>query len=74
LQGFGAIYAQQAPSPVEIQSDAKTRVAFDLMNHISRREEGKEQEQKTRAYWLTLYAQCHKATRGDRLEYVLEPK
>ena len=61
-------------SPVEIQSDAKTRVAFDLMHHISHREEGKEQEQKTRAYWLALYAQCHKATRGVPIHSVLEPR
>ena len=59
-------------SPVEVQNDTKSRVAFDLMDHISRREDGKDAEKKTRDYWLTLYAQCYKAANGEALKYVLE--
>ena len=59
-------------SPVEVQNDAKARVAFDLMDHISRQEDGKDAEKKTRDYWLTLYAQCYKAANGGALKYVLE--
>jgi hypothetical protein len=60
--------------PVEIQNDAKARVAFDLMDHISRREGGRDAEQKTREYWFTLYVQCYKAASGDLLKHVLEQK
>ena len=52
--------------PVEIKSDATARVAFDLMDHISRREDGKEPEKKTRDYWLNLYSQCWKAAQGQK--------
>lgn len=61
-------------SPVEIHNDAKARVAFDLMDHISRREENKEGEKKCRAYWLTLYSQCYMAASGAELKYILEQK
>ena len=50
--------------PVEIKSDATARVAFDLMDHISKREDGQESEKKTRDYWLNLYSQCWKAAHG----------
>ena len=33
--------------PVEIKADTTARVAFDLMDHISRREEGAEAQRKT---------------------------
>lgn len=58
--------------PVEIKSDATARVAFDLMDHISRCEPSADWKKETRAYWLTLYGQCYKAARGDALKYVLE--
>ena len=64
----------QITKPVEVQNDAKERVAFDLMSHIANNESSKTSEQKTRAYWLTLYRQCYKATDGDLLQYVLEAK
>ena len=64
----------QITKPVEVQNDAKARVAFDLMDHISRREDGKDAEKKTRDYWLTLYGQCYKAANGEALQYVLEQK
>ena len=60
--------------PVEIKSDATARVAFDLMDLVSRREKGVDQQKETRTYWLTLYGQCYKAARGDALQYVLEQK
>ena len=60
--------------PIEIKSDATARVAFDLMDHISRREKVGEAEAKSRDYWLTLYFQCLKAARGDALKHILELK
>jgi hypothetical protein len=51
-------------NPVEIQNDAKARVAFDLMDLISRRENGNDSEKKSRDYWLKLYSQCYKAASG----------
>lgn len=60
--------------PVKIQSDATARVALDLMDLISRSEDGVNQAQGTREYWLTLYAQCYRAARGDQLQHVLEKK
>ena len=60
--------------PVEVKSDAAARVAFDLMDHISRREKPDDTQTRSREYWLTLYLQCLKAARGDALKYVLEQK
>lgn len=59
-------------SPIEVKSDATSRVALDLMEHISRREDGKDTEKRSRDYWLTLYTQCYKAANGEALKYVLE--
>ena len=58
--------------PVEIQNYAKARVALELMDRISRVEQGVAPEQKTREYWLTLYRQCWKAANGDYLKGTLE--
>ena len=60
--------------PVAIQSDAKARVAFDLMDHISRREKVADSQKEARAYWLTLYRQCYKAADGEALPSILEQK
>lgn len=60
--------------PVEIQSDAKTRVAYDLLLLIARAENPTEANRQTRDYWLTLYSQCLKAASGDAIEYVLAKK
>jgi len=62
----------QITKPVEIQNDAKARVAFDLMEHIARREDNRDSEKKGRDYWLTLYGQCYKAASGQALQYVLQ--
>lgn len=45
-------------------------VAFDLMKHIGSYEENKPIS--TRDYWLTLYVQCLKATRGVDIQRVLQ--
>ena len=58
--------------PIEVQNDAKARVAFELMDHISRREDGVDDAQKTRDYWLTLYIQCWRAANGSALKHILE--
>jgi hypothetical protein len=61
-------------NPIEVQSDTKARVAYDLMLLISRKEDDTADGKKTRDYWLTLYSQCHKAASGTALKYVLELK
>lgn len=55
--------------PVAIQSESKSRVAFEMMQWISNYEDG--QETTNRDYWLTLYNQCYKAANGTALKYVL---
>ncbi|WP_106406899.1 hypothetical protein [Xanthomonas sp. SHU 166] len=56
-------------SPVEIQSDSKARVAYDLMTFIGDKFESGDKS--NRDYWLTLYSQCYKAACGQSLKYVL---
>lgn len=60
--------------PVEIKNDSDSRVAYDLMDHISRHEVNVDAEKKTREYWLTLYHQCRTAARGAALQHILERK
>lgn len=57
--------------PVDIASDSKQAVAYTLMQHIAACEDA-ETQKKTRAYWLTLYRQCYKATTGSSLERILQ--
>lgn len=57
--------------PVEIQNDAKSRVAYDLLTLIARQEAQSNPERQSRDYWLTLYSQCLKATSGESLKNVL---
>lgn len=52
---------------VVMQHDSKERVAFDLMDRISRYE-GDENVKIDKAYWFKLYAQCWNATRGRSWE------
>jgi hypothetical protein len=55
--------------PISVRSDAKERVAFDLMEHIGNQCFDSDQAaQKTKDYWLKLYQQCLKATKGVKLE------
>ncbi len=56
-------------SPVSIQSDSKSRVAFDMMMFIGNDVEAGDKSE--REYWLTLYSQCYKAANGQMLKYVL---
>jgi|SaaInl8_200m_RNA_FD_contig_81_410074_length_1634_multi_3_in_0_out_0_2 hypothetical protein len=59
-------------NPVEIKSNSKERVAFDLMKHISLKEKRQGDNQQDRKHWLTLYSQCLKATYGFPLESILK--
>lgn len=56
-------------TPVRVESDAKSRVAYDLMKHIAHGESGP----KNRAYYLTLYAQCYQVANGTGVAYI-EPQ
>ena len=58
--------------PVDIASDSKQAVAFTLMQHIAANEGADAAQTKMRAYWLTLYRQCYKATTGSSLERILQ--
>ena len=58
--------------PIDISSESKQAVAFELMKHISSHEKADETKTSTRAYWLTLYRQCYKATSGSPLERILQ--
>lgn len=57
--------------PVNVVSDSKQRVAYDLMKTIDLCSPLKT-EQKTKDYWLKLYRQCYKATNGTPLESILK--
>ncbi len=59
--------------PVNVASDSRQRVAFDLMKAIDFCASVKS-EQKDRKYFFTLYRQCYKATNGEHLQYILEEK
>ncbi len=47
--------------PIEIEQSSHEAVAFQLMKFIGNYE---GVEPKDRKYWLALYRECHKATRG----------
>ncbi|MDA3902452.1 MAG: hypothetical protein PF441_03260 [Desulfuromusa sp.] len=47
--------------PVEIQSDSKERVAYDLMVKISDWDNIPEAKKENKKYWLSLYLQCGRA-------------
>jgi hypothetical protein len=59
----------EGPVKVKMEDTAKEAVAYRLMEKIA----GHDSEQKKdRAYWLTLYRQCLKATMGWELKSVLQ--
>lgn len=59
--------------PVTVVSDAKQRVAYDLMLTIGTNTfTADKEDQKTREYWLKLYSQCYRATEGNYLESILK--
>ncbi len=56
--------------PVTVVDHSVERVALDLAYQIAQ-DEGSSAK-KDRQYWLTLYRQCYKATRGNTLESILK--
>lgn len=65
--------------PIEIKDNSIERVAFDLMDKISKAENASNNgffttEQKSRDYWLKLYNQCHKVVdhKGIDIEHLLQ--
>lgn len=56
---------------VQIDQSSQEAVAFKLMEKIGYAEAAKV-DQYDRKYWLTLYRQCHKATKGNLLESILK--
>jgi len=58
--------------PVQIESDSKERVAFELMQHIAAWEDASEDRKRDKKYWLSLYLQCIKATNDYPLESILK--
>ncbi len=59
--------------PVEIEQTSHEAVAFNLMEKISSWEETTD-EKRNREYWLTLYRQCYKATKGYELDKIFQKK
>lgn len=62
----------QVSGPITVQLTSQEAVAFWLLEKIYSYEAVDEEKTKTREYWLTLYTQCLKATKGYSLESVLE--
>ncbi|NMF90992.1 hypothetical protein [Aromatoleum petrolei] len=59
--------------PVSVVSDAKQRVAFDLMKFIGEKCYATDRgAQETKDYWLKLYRQCYKAANGGSVESILK--
>lgn len=54
---------------VRVEQDSVDAVAFRLTQLIGNYESDQKQD---RRYWLTLYRQCYKATRGRTLEDILK--
>lgn len=61
----------EVTSPVKIESDSKSRVAFDFMNKIVTYTATDEQK-KDKNYWFTIYRQCYKAADGLNLQYIVQ--
>ncbi|HEX5338097.1 MAG TPA: hypothetical protein VFW53_06640 [Gallionella sp.] len=60
--------------PITVAQDSHERVAFELMQHIADNEHPSDEQRRSRTYWLTLYHQCHLASKGMSLEHVLQVK
>ena len=54
--------------PIEIRTESRARVAYDLMQHIASREKHPQRESDPRKYYLELYHACNKATLGREPE------
>ena len=48
---------------VHVEQDGPSRVAYNLMEKIAAHEH-KDGATRDRTYWLTLYKECWRATRG----------
>jgi len=57
---------------MEIRSDSKERVAYELMSRIAVLEEISDQQRASKSYWFGLYRQCFKAVSGHTLESILK--
>ena len=55
--------------PVQVDTSSQESVAYELTRLIAHNENSSDKT--TRDYWLTLYTQCHRATRGFNLRDVL---
>jgi len=57
---------------MEIRSDSKERVAYELMSRIAVLEDISDQQRASKSYWFGLYRQCFKAVSGHTLESILK--
>lgn len=57
--------------PLNVQSDSKYRVAFELMEKIASYDDT-DSEVRNREYWLTLYAQSLAVVKGDDVRSTLK--
>jgi len=57
---------------MEILSDSKERVAYELMSRIAVLEDISDQQRASKSYWFGLYRQCFKAVSGHTLESILK--
>lgn len=64
--------AIQVSGPVEIESSAKERVAYDLMQRIAMNAPKEITNKGDEKYWFTLYRKCYKAASGYPLAKILE--
>lgn len=58
--------------PIEIKSHTPERVAFELMDLVSRWENAPEETKRTREYWLDLYYECHSVVTGSKPRHMRE--
>ena len=60
--------------PITVQQTTPEAVAFMLMEKIAYYDKAADKEvlRGTRDYWLTLYSQCLRATKGYDLSLVLK--
>ena len=57
---------------MEIRSDSKERVAYELMSRIAVLENTSDQQRASKSYWFGLYRQCFKAVSGHTLDSILK--
>jgi len=57
---------------MEIRSDSKERVAYELMSRIAVLEDTSDQQRASKSYWFGLYRQCFKAVSGHTLDSILK--